>query len=85
VAFDEAFEVEHDRIFDEFLLGAFGPGPPPDVDAVPGGLVEDVTPGERREIGCAPTAVIRQKIPPSTHSPRHGRTLKLNAPCAASR
>jgi enoyl-CoA hydratase/carnithine racemase len=27
VAFDEAFEVEHDRIFDEFLLGAFGPQP----------------------------------------------------------
>jgi enoyl-CoA hydratase len=27
----------------------------------------------------------RQKIPPSTHSPRHGRTLKLDAPCAASR
>lgn len=27
VTFDEAFEVEHDRVFDEFLLGAFGPGP----------------------------------------------------------
>jgi enoyl-CoA hydratase/carnithine racemase len=27
VRFDEAFEVEHDRVFDEFLLGAFGPGP----------------------------------------------------------
>jgi enoyl-CoA hydratase len=25
--FREAFEVEHDRVFDEFLLGAFGPGP----------------------------------------------------------
>ncbi len=25
--FDEAFAVEHDRVFDEFLLGAFGPGP----------------------------------------------------------
>jgi enoyl-CoA hydratase/carnithine racemase len=27
VTFREAFEVEHDRVFDEFLLGAFGPGP----------------------------------------------------------
>lgn len=27
VTFDEAFMVEHDRVFDEFLLGAFGPGP----------------------------------------------------------
>jgi enoyl-CoA hydratase/carnithine racemase len=27
VTFDEAFAVEHDRVFDEFLLGAFGPGP----------------------------------------------------------
>jgi enoyl-CoA hydratase/carnithine racemase len=27
VTFEEAFEVEHDRVFDEFLLGAFGPGP----------------------------------------------------------
>ncbi len=27
VTFDEAFTVEHDRVFDEFLLGAFGPGP----------------------------------------------------------
>jgi enoyl-CoA hydratase len=27
VTFDEAFIVEHDRVFDEFLLGAFGPGP----------------------------------------------------------
>jgi enoyl-CoA hydratase len=27
VRFDEAFEVEHDRVFDEFLLGAFGPCP----------------------------------------------------------
>ena len=27
VTFDEAFTVEHDRIFDEFLFGAFGPGP----------------------------------------------------------
>jgi enoyl-CoA hydratase len=26
VTFDEAFAVEHDRVFDEFLLGAFGPG-----------------------------------------------------------
>ncbi|HEX9499168.1 MAG TPA: enoyl-CoA hydratase/isomerase family protein [Mycobacterium sp.] len=26
VTFDEAFEVEHDRVFDQFLLGAFGPG-----------------------------------------------------------
>jgi enoyl-CoA hydratase/carnithine racemase len=25
--FREAFEVEDDRVFDEFLLGAFGPGP----------------------------------------------------------
>jgi enoyl-CoA hydratase/carnithine racemase len=29
VTFREAFEVEHDRVFDEFLLGAFGPGPGP--------------------------------------------------------
>jgi enoyl-CoA hydratase len=27
VTFEEAFEVEHDRVFDEFLLGAFGPPP----------------------------------------------------------
>jgi enoyl-CoA hydratase len=27
VTFDEAFAVEHDRVFDEFLLGAFGPWP----------------------------------------------------------
>ena len=27
VTFDEAFTVEHDWVFDEFLLGAFGPGP----------------------------------------------------------
>jgi len=27
VTFDEAFAVEHDRVFDEFLLGAFGSGP----------------------------------------------------------
>jgi enoyl-CoA hydratase len=27
MTFDEAFEVEHDRVFDQFLLGAFGPGP----------------------------------------------------------
>jgi enoyl-CoA hydratase/carnithine racemase len=27
VTFDQAFAVEHDRVFDEFLLGAFGPGP----------------------------------------------------------
>jgi enoyl-CoA hydratase/carnithine racemase len=27
VTFDEAFTVEHDRVFDEFLLGAFGHGP----------------------------------------------------------
>lgn len=27
VTFDEAFAVEHDRVFDEFLLGAFGAGP----------------------------------------------------------
>jgi enoyl-CoA hydratase len=27
MTFDEAFEDEHDRVFDEFLLGAFGPGP----------------------------------------------------------
>jgi enoyl-CoA hydratase/carnithine racemase len=27
VTFREAFEVEHDRVFDEFLLGVFGPGP----------------------------------------------------------
>lgn len=27
VTFDEAFTVEHDRVFDEFLLGAFDPGP----------------------------------------------------------
>ena len=27
VTFDEAFAIEHDHIFDEFLLGAFGPGP----------------------------------------------------------
>ena len=26
VTFDDAFAVEHDRVFDEFLLGAFGPG-----------------------------------------------------------
>ncbi|MFI5509331.1 enoyl-CoA hydratase/isomerase family protein [Mycobacterium sp. NPDC051804] len=26
VTFDEAFTVEHDRVFDEFLLGAFGSG-----------------------------------------------------------
>src|SRR5258705_3178003 len=25
--FDDAFEVEHDRVFDQVLLGAFGPGP----------------------------------------------------------
>ncbi len=34
VTFDEAFEVEHDRVFDQFLLGGFGAGarrlmPPP--------------------------------------------------------
>ena len=29
VTFDEAFMVEHDRVFDEFLLGAFGPDFPP--------------------------------------------------------
>lgn len=27
VTFDEAFAVEHDRVFDEFLLGALGPRP----------------------------------------------------------
>ena len=27
VTFDEAFEVEHDRVFDQFLLGGFGLGP----------------------------------------------------------
>ena len=27
VTFPEAFEVEHDRVFDQFLLGAFGAGP----------------------------------------------------------
>ncbi len=27
VTFDESFAVEHDDVFDEFLLGAFGPGP----------------------------------------------------------
>ena len=27
VTFDEAFEIEHDRVFDQFLLGDFGLGP----------------------------------------------------------
>jgi hypothetical protein len=27
----------------------------------------------------------RQKIPPSTHGPRHGRTLELDASCARRR
>jgi hypothetical protein len=57
VTFDEAFEVEHDRVFSRRR----------DADRV-----------------CAHGGH-RQKIPPSTHSPRHGRTLKLDAPCARRR